>query len=101
MTQIKDRTGQITNIANGDNSGYTRSRTDRRGNQQMEIFDPLGRLTRVTDGGELLTRFEYDGANNRTLVADGRNNQSIYTYDRLNRIKTISHAGLQTEASRS
>jgi len=96
-TQIKDRTGQITNIANSDNGGYTRSRTDRRGYQQVEIYDPLGRLTRVTDGGELLKRYEYDGANNRTLVADGLNNQSIYTYDRLNRVKTINHASLQTE----
>ncbi|MDX6694606.1 MAG: hypothetical protein QOF02_2209 [Blastocatellia bacterium] len=94
---VKDRKSQITNIVNSDNGGYTKQITDRRGNLRVESYDPLGRLTSVTDGGELLSRFEYDGNSNRTLMADGLNNPTTYTYDALNRVKTINHANTQTE----
>lgn len=97
VKQIKDRTGQITNIANSDNGGYTKSLTDRRGNQRIEIYDPLGRLTRVTDGGGLVARYEYDGDDNRVLMVDGRNQPTSFSYDSLNRVKTIDHAAVQTE----
>jgi RHS repeat-associated protein len=94
---IKDRKGQVVNILNSDNGGYTRQLTDRRGNQHVEVYDPLGRLTSRSDGGELLARYEYDGDDNRTLMLDGLNHQTLYTYDALNRVKTVNHANVQTE----
>lgn len=98
VKQIKDRSNQITVIAHNDSNGYTRTVTDRRGNERIESYDQLDRLTRVTEGGETLVSYEYDGANNRTASSDGRANRTSYVYDELNRLKTCNHANLQTES---
>ena len=97
QTQIKDRLNQVTVIAHNDQNGYRRTVTDRRGNSRIEVYDPLDRLTSVTDAGEALVTYEYDGNNNRTAMIDGRGKRTVYTYDELNRVKTINHANLQTE----
>ena len=94
---VKDRKGQVTNIVSNDSNGYTRTITDRRGNIRVEVSDPLGRLTSVTLGGQLLATYDYDGANNRTLSKDGLGNPTTYTYDKLNRVKTINRANVQNE----
>lgn len=94
---IKDRKGQVTNITNSDNNGYTRSTIDRRGNSKVETYDPLGRITNVTAGGEPLFTYNYDGNNNPTLMIDGVGNHTFYEYDKLNRVKTIRHENVQTE----
>jgi RHS repeat-associated protein len=95
---IKDRKGQVTNISNSDNNGYTKTTIDRRGNSKVEVYDPLGRITSVSEGGEPLLSFKYDENNNRTLMVDAAGNETRYFYDKLNRVKTINHANLQTES---
>jgi RHS repeat-associated protein len=94
---IRDRKGQVTIINHDDTDGYTRTTTDRRTNNQVEAYDQLARLIKMTDGDEPLMSYEYDGDNNRTAILDGLGNRTSYTYDRLNRVRTIDHAGLQTE----
>jgi RHS repeat-associated protein len=98
LSQVKDRDGKVTTINNADGNGTTRTITDRRGNLRVETYDPLGRLTRVTSGGELLYSAKYDGDNNRTFSTDGRTNPTTYEYDALNRLKTIKHAAIQMES---
>ncbi len=98
VTQITDRLGQVTNISNSDSGGYRKSVTDRRGNQRVEIYDPLQRIVSVTQGGQPVASYLYDGDNNRTAMFDGLNNRTDYTYDNLNRVTQVNHAGnLQTE----
>lgn len=98
VTQITDRRGQVTNIVNSDNGGYTKSVTDRRGHVTVEAYDPLQRLRNLKQGGQPLVSYEYDGNNNRTAMRDGLDNLTSYAYDKLNRVTTISHpANLQTE----
>lgn len=98
VTQITDRLGQITNIANSDSGGYRKTITDRRGSQRVEVYDPLQRLLSVTEGGASLASYEYDENGNRAAVIDGRTNRTVYSYDKLNRITQISHpANLQNE----
>ncbi|HKU76413.1 MAG TPA: Ig-like domain-containing protein [Pyrinomonadaceae bacterium] len=98
LSQITDRLGQVTTISNSDSGGYRKAVTDRRGNQRIEIYDPLKRMVSVTQGGDLLASYQYDGNNNRTEMVDGRNNRTEYTYDNLNRLTQVKHAGnLRTE----
>src|SRR5262249_35304088 len=97
VNQIKDRTGQVTNISHNDSGGHTIDITDRRTTHRVEVYDPLERLKSVTYGGQPLVSYEYDGDNNRTAVIDGRQNRNVYSYDRANRLLSIDHAGLQTE----
>jgi RHS repeat-associated protein len=98
VVEVKDRAGQVTTVAYNDAGGYTRTTTDRRGFKSIEASDPLGRLESVTEGGQPLVSYEYDGNNNRTAVVDGRNNRSVYEFDAINRLRTCNHAGLQTES---
>jgi RHS repeat-associated protein len=97
ITKIMDRASQVSTIFYNDSNGYTRTIQDRRGNQRTEVSDPLNRLKSVTDGGQPLASYEYDGNNNRTAVLDGLNKRTSYTYDPLNRPTEVNHAGLQTE----
>lgn len=98
VTQITDRLGQVTTISNSDSGGYRKAITDRRGNQRIEIYDPLQRVVSVTQGGQPLASYEYDENNNRKALIDGLNNRTEYTYDNLNRVTQVAHAGsLQTE----
>jgi len=101
---ITDRMNKQTVIGYLDNNGLTKTITDRRGNQRIEVYDPLNRLSNVTLGGQALASYEYDGNNNRTVAADGLGNQSLYTYDPFNRVTQVTHGvttqnqgGLQTE----
>ncbi|HVF51414.1 MAG TPA: Ig-like domain-containing protein [Pyrinomonadaceae bacterium] len=97
VKEIKDRGGKITTINYTDSGGTRREVTDRRGNQRIEMFDPLGRIVNVTDGGQLLYSVEYDGNNNRKLLVDGRQNRINYDYDPLDRLETVNHSSVQTE----
>ncbi len=98
VTQITDRLGQVTNIVNSDIGGYTKSVTDRRGNVTIEVYDPLQRLLNVTQGGQPLVTYEYDGNNNRTAMLDGLGNRTAYAYDKLNRVTAVNRpANLQSE----
>ncbi|HEU4932662.1 MAG TPA: Ig-like domain-containing protein [Pyrinomonadaceae bacterium] len=98
VKQITDRLGQVTTISNSDSGGYRKAITDRRGNQRIEIYDPLRRIVSVTQGGQPLASYEYDENNNRRALIDGLNNRTEYTYDNLNRVTQVTHAGnLQTE----
>jgi RHS repeat-associated protein len=97
LTEILDRNGKVTTFNHVDGDGTTVNTTDRRGHPRVEVFDPLGRLTRVTTGGQLLYSYEYDGNNNLTAKRDGRNNRTVYEYDPLNRLKIARHASTQTE----
>ncbi|MGH9763901.1 MAG: hypothetical protein ACREAC_23965, partial [Blastocatellia bacterium] len=54
VKQITDRMGKVTQINYDDTNGLTRTITDRRGNQRVEVYDPLGRLANVTQGGQPL-----------------------------------------------
>lgn len=56
---------------------------DTRGRLWKEIVDP--------DGLALTTEFNYDLNNNRTSVTDPRNNETVYTYDKLNRLVQITY----------
>jgi len=93
VTQITDRLGQITNIANSDSGGYQKTVTDRRGNQRVEVYDPLQRLLSVNQGGASLVTYEYDENSNRIATIDGRNNRITYSYDKLNRLTAVNHPG--------
>src|SRR5262249_37382984 len=89
---------QLTTIGYNDAAGLTTTITDRRGNQRVEVRDPLGRLTSVTLGGQPLGRYEYDSSGNRTAMIDGRDNRTTYSYDAFSRVQQIVHAGnLQIE----
>ena len=100
VVEVRDRAGQVTVVSYSDAGGVTRTTTDRRGSRRVEATDPLGRIRSVTDGGQPLASYEYDGNNNRTAVVDGRTNRSVYHYDELNRVVSCEHAGLQTETFR-
>ena len=91
VTQITDRRGQVTNIVNSDNGGYTKSITDRRGNLTVEVYDPLNRLLNVVKGGQPLVSYKYDGNDNRTEMRDGLEHLTRYDYDNLNRVIAIHH----------
>ncbi len=98
LSQITDRLGQVTTISNSDSGGYRKAVTDRRGNQRIEIYDPLKRMVSITQGGQPLASYLYDGNNNRIEMVDGLNNRTEYTYDNLNRVTQVKHAGnLRTE----
>jgi len=56
---------------------------DNRGRLWKEIVDP--------EGLALTSEFDYDLNNNRTSVTDPRNNETIYTYDKLNRLIQITY----------
>src|SRR5262249_55032190 len=51
VKEIIDRAGQLTAISYDDTNGLTKTITDRRGNQRVEIYDPLGRQTSISVGG--------------------------------------------------
>ncbi|MGH9762546.1 MAG: hypothetical protein ACREAC_17130, partial [Blastocatellia bacterium] len=98
VTSVLDRLNQLTSIAHSDVGGHTATITDRRGNVRVEVSDPLERLTSVTDGGQPLASYQYDGNNNVTSNSDGLGNQTQYEYDPLNRVSKIDHPGsLDTE----
>lgn len=97
VTKITDRASQVTGISYNDSDGYTRTIQDRRGNQRTEVYDPLNRLKSITEGGQPLVSYEYDGDNNRTAMIDGLNNRTESKYDSLNRLTMVNHAGGQTE----
>jgi YD repeat-containing protein len=97
LTEITDRSRQLTTLTHTDNSGHTIDITDRRGTHRVEAYDPLERLKSVTYGSLPLATYEYDGNNNLTAMLDGRLNRDSYSYDRANRLTSIDHAGLQTE----
>lgn len=96
-TTITDRAGQITNVSYSDAGGLTRTVTDRRGNARAEIYDPLGRLMRVSVGGLPFASYEYDGKSNQTAAVDGRGNRTAYTFDALSRVIVAQHTTLKTE----
>jgi len=60
LTQITDRTGQITSLT----------------------YDALGRLTQVTDPLGGITKYAYDPSDNLLAVQDAQGNQTTYTYDK-------------------
>src|SRR5205085_4537785 len=97
LTEMIDRVGQLTTINYNDANGLTKTITDRRTNQRVEVYDALGRMSSVRVGGQLLASYEYDSSSNRTAMIDGRNNRTDYSYDAFNRVTSVNHAGIQTE----
>jgi RHS repeat-associated protein len=97
LSKVTDRDNKITLIAHSDLGGHTKTTTDRRSTQSVEVYDPLGRLTSVTYGNEPLAAFDYDGNGNRTEMRDGLGNRTVYTYDVLNRLNTADHSSIQLE----
>lgn len=97
VVEARDRESHFTTVIYDDRGGLTKQVNDRRGHTHVETYDPLGRLVRVTSGGETVASFEYDGNDNRTTRRDGRGFLTRYTYDALNRVKTASHENIQNE----
>jgi YD repeat-containing protein len=54
VTEIIDRLNQLTTISYSDANGLTRTITDRRGNQRVEVYDQMQRLLSVAQGGQPL-----------------------------------------------
>jgi RHS repeat-associated protein len=58
------------------------------GNQTQYLYDPLNRLTQVTDALNGLTAFTYDPNGNLLTVKDARLKTTNYTYDNMDRLAT-------------
>jgi RHS repeat-associated protein len=85
-----DPAGRMTNV-NDDTGTYTFS------------YDNMNRLTQATtdysfdSAGALTVKYGYDAASNRTSMTDPQNLSTAYTYDVLDRLKTLAFNG-QTPA---
>ena len=96
VTEIYDRNGGHTGIQY--DSDLVKIITDRRGNRTVENSDALGRTIAVADAEGKIASYSYDGNGNRLSQQDGRNNETVFEYDALNRLTTIKHPGnIQTE----
>jgi RHS repeat-associated protein len=59
---------------------------DSEGNEKTQLYDLLGRITRIVDPDSGTTSFVHDDAGNVLEEADGRQVTVVREYDRLNRI---------------
>lgn len=77
-----------------DPAGNRTAMSDRFGTESR-IFDDLGRLTRITRGGDVF-RYAYDAAGNVTsrIYPDGR--EIAYTYDDQGRLATVTEGSATT-----
>lgn len=65
---------------------------DNRGRLWKEIVDPVEDGEPVESSGlALTTEYAYDFNNNRTSVTDPRGNETLYTYDELNRLVQVTY----------
>lgn len=94
LKKVYDRNGKLTSMSYADGNISTKTVTDRRSNQTIEKYDALGRLIEVTQGGELVGRYEYDANNNQTASEDGESNRSEATYNNLNRMVVTKRGGM-------
>jgi RHS repeat-associated protein len=67
------------------------------GNLTLYDYDPLNRLTKVTDPLAGITEFTYDPNGNLLTVKDARNNVTEYTYNNMDRLATRKDPLLRTE----
>jgi RHS repeat-associated protein len=78
-----------------DNDSRLTQVTDPTGTYQF-TFDNMGRLTQATTqysfltGRNYTTSYSYDAASNRTGFTDPENGSTIYAYDTLNRLQTLT-----------
>lgn len=96
LREVFDRQNGHTLIAYSADD-LTKTITDKRGFQGIERYDALGRLLEFSKAGKVVS-YTYDSSNNRLTEQNGLNYQTTYTYDNLDRLRTITHPGnLQTE----
>lgn len=80
-----------------DHGGLPRFVKDARGFVTENRYDNLGRLeftiAPTMNGATATTQFGYDAVGNRTLVKDGKGNETHFTYDHGNRVLTQTFAG--------
>lgn len=80
-----------------DHGGLPRFVKDARGFVTENRYDTLGRLeytiAPTMEGATATTQFGYDAVGNRTLVKDGKGNETHFTYDHGNRVLTQTFAG--------
>jgi RHS repeat-associated protein len=81
LTYKYDTEGQLVKLIAGDNK-YT----------ILYEYDLRGRMTSMTDPVLGKEEYNYDGFGNLLSKKDGQGNVISYTYDNLNRLKTISQA---------
>jgi RHS repeat-associated protein len=75
-----------------DSDGNINAVTDFNGNTTAYDYDPLNRLTTITQPGSVLTSYDYDGHGNLVLVMDAENHETTYTYDDLGRLVSSNSA---------
>jgi RHS repeat-associated protein len=77
-----------------DGAGRVRSLRDDAGNEQVQRYDALGRITEVEHPDSGNTSYSYDPANNQITRIDGRGVVTRHMYDELNRIVATWDAAL-------
>ncbi len=73
-----------------DNDGNIASVIDNEGNTTMYDYDPLNRLTTVTQPGNAVSSYGYDTHGNLVSVSDAEGHQTIYNYDDMGRVVSTS-----------
>jgi RHS repeat-associated protein len=98
-----DDTGQVASSFRSwvtryryDTLGWPTGHTDSQGNRQETRHDALGRLRQLSDPDRGDWRWDYDPADNLTNRVDGEGQQTLYTYDGVNRIQTQHSPGAHT-----
>ncbi len=96
-----DALGRLVSLldANGEDMAFgydgedrIASARDQRDLATTYTYDGLGNLKQLTSPDTGVTRYEYDAAGNRTRLVDARGVEVGFSYDELNRLKTVSYS---------
>jgi RHS repeat-associated protein len=95
---IAPQTGAQTHITRNkmDPGGNILQVIDAKEQVVTNVYDALGRLVQTTDHGQITNLFGYDLAGNRISVKDGLNQETVFTYDAQNRLRTQVFANTDT-----
>jgi YD repeat-containing protein len=91
LKSVTNALGHITTFGNYDANGRARNITDPNGLSTDLVYDPRGRLTSRTSGGET-TGYTYDGVGQlKTVTPPGASSAAFtYTYDAAHRLTDIT-----------
>src|SRR5690606_7015491 len=100
LEQVLDAQSHATSFAYDDNGQQT-SATDALGNTTQSQLDPLKRLKatiQTLDGVDLTTGFDYDPLDRLTQVTDAKGLSTTYSYDALGNLTQLQSPDTGTAA---
>ncbi len=77
---------RATTVTTYDAGGLALTVTNALSQTVTNTYDILGRLSSTVDAENITNSFGYDAAGNRTRVNDGKNQETLFFYDRLSRL---------------